>query len=282
MDISREIAKEKEKERKARKARMMKEKEENKEVEKENPTMFNLRPHRLLPYRVININNNNNKKKLITLQHEAKGMVSLQLQKLTQHMWMFWQPPLKSTSRKDALVEGEKTNVRKWHGRTEKEPRNFLSWLEILKQFVQVYKVDQQCPEKLVYKKAHHCLCMDTLRRQRDHLTLNARAQNQNATPKNQQPGATASSPFCTTTQATIKICLLSKFATAVLRLSLRLFDWHSLRVKIDSGNSISGSNVSEANTNLLVSHVSLDQSHKKSDIRKVWFRFTNPKVYKP
>ena len=86
MDISREIAKEKAKERKARKARMMNEKEENKEVEKENPTMFNLRPHRLLPYRV---NNNNKKKKLITLQHEAKGMVSLQLQKLTQHMWMF-------------------------------------------------------------------------------------------------------------------------------------------------------------------------------------------------
>ena len=67
---------------------MMKAKEENQEMEKESPTMFNLRPHRLLPYRVNN-NNNNKKKKLITLQHEAKGMVSLQLQKLTQHMWMF-------------------------------------------------------------------------------------------------------------------------------------------------------------------------------------------------
>ena len=43
--------------------------------------------YRLLPYRVNN--NNKKKKKLITLQHEAKGMVSLQLQKLTQHMWMF-------------------------------------------------------------------------------------------------------------------------------------------------------------------------------------------------
>ena len=80
---------------------------------------------------------------------------------------------MKSKSTKDALVEEDKTNVMKWHGRTEKEPRDFLFWLKILEHFVQVYNVDQhQCPEKLVYKtvrlhgsrwqKAHHCLCMDT------------------------------------------------------------------------------------------------------------------------
>ena len=76
---------------------------------------------------------------------------------------------MKSKNRKDALVEEDKTNVMNLHGRTEKEPRDFLSWLEILKHFVQVYDVDQhQSAEKLVYKtvrlhgsrwqKAHQCL----------------------------------------------------------------------------------------------------------------------------
>ena len=47
---------------------------------------------------------------------------------------------------------GGQNHVMKWHGRTEKDPRNFLSWLEILAHFVQVYNDDQhQCPEKLVY-----------------------------------------------------------------------------------------------------------------------------------
>jgi len=90
MDISRE--KEKAKERKVRKARMMKAKEENQEMEKESPTMFNLRPHRLLPFRTNNSssNNNNKKKKLTTLQqHQAQGMVSLHLQKQNQHVWVF-------------------------------------------------------------------------------------------------------------------------------------------------------------------------------------------------
>ena len=63
----------------------------NQEMEKDSPTMFNLRPHRLLPYRIINNNSSsNNNNKLTTLQqHQAQGMVSLQLQRLTQHMWMF-------------------------------------------------------------------------------------------------------------------------------------------------------------------------------------------------
>ena len=173
MDSSRR----KEKERKARKARMMKAKEENQEIEKENPSTFNLRPHRLRPHRTIiinnnsnnnnhhnhnhNHNNNHNKKnnknnKLTTLQqHQAQGMV--------QHVWMFWQPPMKSKSRKDALAKEDKTNVMKWHGRTEKEPRDFLYWLEILMHFVQVYDVDQhQCPEKLVYKTVRKPLAKGT------------------------------------------------------------------------------------------------------------------------
>ena len=132
MDISRE--KEKEKERKARKARMMMAKEEDQEMAKVSPTMFNLRPHRLLPYRT----NSNNK--LTTLQqHQALVMVSLHLQRLNQHLWMFWQPPMKSKSTVDALVEQDRTNVMKWHGRTEKYPRSFLPWLEVLAHFVQVY-----------------------------------------------------------------------------------------------------------------------------------------------
>ena len=82
MDISR--GKEKEKERKARRARMMMAKGENQEMAKVSPTTFNLRPHRLLPYRT----NSNNK--LITLQqHQARAcMVSLLLQTQNRHVWM--------------------------------------------------------------------------------------------------------------------------------------------------------------------------------------------------
>ena len=84
MDISRGKEKEKEKETKARRVRMMKAKEENQEMEKENLTRFNLRPLRLLPFRTSNNN------KLTTLQqHQAQGMVSLQLQRQNQHVWMF-------------------------------------------------------------------------------------------------------------------------------------------------------------------------------------------------
>ena len=44
---------------------------------------------------------------------------------------------MKSKKTIDALVEEDKTNVMTWHGRTEKEPRDFLSWLEILEHFDQ-------------------------------------------------------------------------------------------------------------------------------------------------
>ena len=81
MDTSRRKEKEKEKERKARKARMMMAKEESQEMEKESQTMFNLRPHQLLPYRI------NNSNKLITLLlHQALVMVSLLLQRQNQHV----------------------------------------------------------------------------------------------------------------------------------------------------------------------------------------------------
>ena len=70
---------------------------------------------------------------------------------------------MKSKSRKDALVKEDKTNMMKWHGRTEKEPRDFLYWLEILMHFVQVYDIDQhQCPEKLVYKTVRKPLAKGT------------------------------------------------------------------------------------------------------------------------
>ena len=67
MDTSRgkEKEKEKEKERKARKARMMMAKEESQEMEKASQTMFNLRPHQLLPYRI----NKRNKLIILLLHH---------------------------------------------------------------------------------------------------------------------------------------------------------------------------------------------------------------------
>ena len=87
MDISREKEKEKEKERKARRARkakMMMAKKENQEMAKVSPSMFNLRPRRLLPYITSSSN-----KVTILLQHQALVMVSLQWQRLNQHVWMF-------------------------------------------------------------------------------------------------------------------------------------------------------------------------------------------------
>jgi len=57
---------------------------------------------------------------------------------------------MKSKSTIDAHVGEDRTNVMKWHSRTEKYPRSFLPWLEVLAHFV--HNVDQhQCTEKLVY-----------------------------------------------------------------------------------------------------------------------------------
>ena len=78
MDTSRRKEKEKEKE---RKARMMMAKEESQEMEKASQTMFNLRTHQLLPYRI-----NTNNKLIILLLHQALVMVSLLLQRLNQHV----------------------------------------------------------------------------------------------------------------------------------------------------------------------------------------------------
>ena len=83
MDISREKEKEKEKEkeRKERQARVMMAKEENQEMAKVSPVMFNLRPHRQLPYRT-----NSRNKLTILMQHQALVMVSLQWQRQNQHV----------------------------------------------------------------------------------------------------------------------------------------------------------------------------------------------------
>ena len=159
MDTSRRKKKEKEKERKARKARMMMAKEESQEMEKASQTMFNLRPHQLLPCRT------NNSKKLTTLLlHQALVMVSLLLQRLNQYI--------------DALVVEDRTNVMQQHSMTEKDSRSSLFWLEILMHFDKVYNdVQLVCPGKLVYKKvrlhgsrwqkAHHFFHMDALQKQR-------------------------------------------------------------------------------------------------------------------
>ena len=92
---------------------------------------------------------------------------------------------MKSKSTRDALVEEDKTNVMQWHGKTEKKARGFRFWLEKLEHFDQLYNDDQrQCPEKLVcrtvrlhgshWREALHCLCRDTLKTWRYHLSLNA------------------------------------------------------------------------------------------------------------
>ena len=73
----------KEKERKARKARMMMEKEESQEMEKASQTMFNLKPHQFLPYRI-----NKPNKLIILLLHQVLVMVSLLLQELNHYVLM--------------------------------------------------------------------------------------------------------------------------------------------------------------------------------------------------
>ena len=83
MDISRGKAKEKEKENKERKARMMMEKEENQEMEKASQTMFNLRPHQFLPYKI-----NKPNKLIIFLLHQVLVMVSLLLEELNHYVLM--------------------------------------------------------------------------------------------------------------------------------------------------------------------------------------------------
>ena len=94
---------------------------------------------------------------------------------------------MKSKSTRDVHVEEDKTNVIQWHGKAEKA-RGFLFWLEKLEKlerFGQLCNDDQrQCPEKLVckivrfhgcrWRKAFHCLCMDTLKTWRYHISLNA------------------------------------------------------------------------------------------------------------
>ena len=84
MDTSRRKEKEKGKGKKGKKGKDDDGKGGNQEMAKVSPAMFNLRPHQLLPYRI-----NNSNKLIILLQHQALVMVSLHLQRLNQHVWMF-------------------------------------------------------------------------------------------------------------------------------------------------------------------------------------------------
>ena len=181
MDTSRGKEKEKEKERKARKARMMMAKEESQEMEKASRTMFNLRPHQFLPYRINKLN-----KLIILLLHQVLVMVSLHLEELThyvlmlqrqsQHVLMFWHPRMNNKKYNDALVVEDRTNVMQQHIKTEGKWKDSLFCLEKLMHFDKVYNdVQLVCPGKLVFKKvrlhgshwqkAHHCFHMDALQR---------------------------------------------------------------------------------------------------------------------
>ena len=64
------ISRTKAKERKARTARVMKAKEVNQEMERASQTMFNLKLHRLLPFRT-----SNNNRLMIPLQAQVLDMV---------------------------------------------------------------------------------------------------------------------------------------------------------------------------------------------------------------
>ena len=145
MDTSRGKEKEKEKERKARKARMMMAKEESQEMEKASQTMFNLRPHQLLPYRI-----NKHNKLIILLLHQVLVMVSLlleelnhyvlMLQRLSQHVLMSWHPRMQNKKYIDALVVEDRTNVMQQHSKTEEELKRFpvlVGDLDALRQGVQ-------------------------------------------------------------------------------------------------------------------------------------------------
>ena len=99
---------------------MMMAKEENQEMAKVSPTMFNLRPHRLLPYRT------NSSNKLTTLlQHHALVMVSLHLQRQNQHVRMLCQPPMKSKRTIDALIEEDKNQRDEVARLNRKEAKRF-------------------------------------------------------------------------------------------------------------------------------------------------------------
>ena len=123
MDTSRGKEKEKEKERKARKARMMMAKEESQEMEKASRTMFNLRPHQLLPYRINQLN-----KLTILLQLQVLVMVSFHLEQLNQHVLMlqrqsqlvlmFLHPRMQHKMNNDVLVVEDRTNVMQKHIKT--------------------------------------------------------------------------------------------------------------------------------------------------------------------
>ena len=98
-------------------------KEENQEMASVSPTMFNLTPHRLLPYRT-----NSNNKLTTLLQHQALVMVSLQLQRQNQHVWMFWQPPY-AEQEVPMTHSSRRTKPTWWSGTAEQEGSQEISCL---------------------------------------------------------------------------------------------------------------------------------------------------------
>ena len=132
-------------------------------MEKASQIMFNLRLHRLLPFRNNNTNNNNNNNnnnnRLITLlQPQVQGMVLFPFVNQIQH---------------------------DCHTRTGKLARGFLPGLEKLEHFsVDFYEDQRQCPEKLDFnmvrlhgshwRKAHPFSQLVTLTKQRCQISSNA------------------------------------------------------------------------------------------------------------
>ena len=168
MDTSRRKEKEKAKERKARKARMMKAREESQVMEKANRTMFNLRPHQILPFRINKLN-----KLIILLQLQVLVMVSFHLEQLThyvlmlqrqsQHVLMFWHPRIQHKMNNDALVVEDRTNVMQEQNTTEGKWKGSQFWLEKSMLFDKVHV--KEFLNQLVFKKALHCFHMDALQR---------------------------------------------------------------------------------------------------------------------
>ena len=91
---------------------------------------------------------------------------------------------MKSKSTRDALVEEDKTNVMQWHGKTKKEGKRFLvlvGEVGALQSALQRRPAPvprevglQDSEDGSHWREALHCLCRDTLKTWRYHLSLNA------------------------------------------------------------------------------------------------------------
>ena len=126
---------------------MMKAKAENQDMEKENPTRFNLRPHQLL---VCRISSN----KLTTLQqHQAQGMFLFFSETDPACVNVLTATHEEQEYKRRTRRGGQ--NQRDEVARQNREGTKRFPVLEKLEHFNQLYNVDQRkCPEKLVYRRA--------------------------------------------------------------------------------------------------------------------------------